>query len=81
MLLARDQVPWFNSSVGCDLAFTSYEKVGQALGAEGVLLNADNSDKIEEHLERAIEDCRIGKSTVVNAIIGKSDFRAGSISV
>jgi len=79
--IARDQVPWFNSAVGCELSHTSYEKVGQALGSEGILLTADNSNNIEENLTKAIENARAGKSTVINAIIGKSDFRAGSISV
>lgn len=81
IVLARDQVVWFNSAVGCELAHTGYEKIGQALGAEGMLLTVDDSDRIEDRLSKAIEDCRSGKSTVVNAVIGKSDFRAGSISV
>ncbi|KAI6176092.1 2-hydroxyacyl-CoA lyase 2 [Aphelenchoides bicaudatus] len=79
--IARDQVVWFNSLVGCELAHTSYEKVGQALGAEGTLLTSADSDYLEDHLSNAISDCRAKKSTVINAIIGKSDFRAGSISV
>jgi hypothetical protein len=67
--------------VSCELAHTSYEKVGQALGAEGTLLTANDSDRLEEHLLKSVTDCCNGKSTVINAIIGKSDFRAGSISV
>ncbi|KAI6234593.1 2-hydroxyacyl-CoA lyase 2 [Aphelenchoides fujianensis] len=39
--IARDQVPWFNSAVGCELAHTAYEKVGEALGARGVLLSGE----------------------------------------
>ncbi|KAI6181206.1 2-hydroxyacyl-CoA lyase 2 [Aphelenchoides besseyi] len=79
--IARDQVPWFNSAIGCELAHTSYERVGEALGARGVLLSSDNLDKMDDELRESIERGRKGESTVINAIIGKTDFRAGSISV
>jgi ABC-type branched-subunit amino acid transport system ATPase component len=45
------------------------------------LLDSKNEEKTEQILKKAIEGTRQGKSTLVNAIIGKTDFRQGSISV
>lgn len=60
---------------------TKYEKVGEALGARGVLLSGENAGDIDGELRAAIDRSRTGESTVINAIIGTTDFRAGSISV
>ncbi|XP_057297847.1 2-hydroxyacyl-CoA lyase 2-like [Hydractinia symbiolongicarpus] len=79
--IAREQVPLFDSSVGCDLLHTDYDKVVEGYG--GVGLKIDNSDvkTVYETFQKAKEYAASGKPVVINALIGKSDFRAGSISV
>jgi hypothetical protein len=67
--------------VSCDLSFTNYQDTAKSLNAEGYLLNSENEDKMEQILKDAIEGSRTGKSILVNAIIGKTDFRQGSLSV
>ena len=79
--IARDQVPWFNSSVACDLAHTRYDKIGEAIGTTGVLMDTKNESEIAENFSKVIKKSREGKSAVVNIVIGKTDFRKGSISV
>jgi acetolactate synthase-like protein len=79
--IARDQVPWFNSSVACDLAYTNYDKIGEAIGATGIRMDTENESEISEQFKNAIEESRNGNSAVINVVIGKTDFRKGSISV
>uniref|UniRef100_A0A7E4UPP9 2-hydroxyacyl-CoA lyase 2 n=1 Tax=Panagrellus redivivus TaxID=6233 RepID=A0A7E4UPP9_PANRE len=79
--IARDQVPWFNSSVACDLAHTDYDKIGTAIGTSGVRLDTGNEADATRHFVESIEGSRNGKSAVINVIMGKTDFRKGSISV
>ncbi|KAI6209810.1 2-hydroxyacyl-CoA lyase 2 [Aphelenchoides besseyi] len=79
--IAREQVPFFKTAVACDLDFTHYEKTVESLAAKGVLLDEKNEEKTEEILKSAIEGTRNGDSTLVNALVGKTNFREGSISV
>lgn len=83
--IAREQVPMFNSSVACDLAYCEYEKVAEGYGGLGFRLDAETTPTaryIRSVLEKAKETARNrGKPVLINALIGKSDFRAGSISV
>ncbi|KAI6231968.1 2-hydroxyacyl-CoA lyase 2 [Aphelenchoides besseyi] len=79
--IAREQVPFFNTAVACDLDFTHYEKTAESLAAKGVLLDEKNEEKTEDILKSAIEGTRNGDSTLVNALVGKTNFREGSISV
>ncbi|TMS39735.1 hypothetical protein L596_006216 [Steinernema carpocapsae] len=80
--IARDQVPMFNSSVAVDLAHSKYHEVAEALGARGVLLDKSNDESaVASTFSAAFEHARNKESTVINVIIGKTDFRAGSISV
>uniref|UniRef100_A0A915DVR5 2-hydroxyacyl-CoA lyase 2 n=1 Tax=Ditylenchus dipsaci TaxID=166011 RepID=A0A915DVR5_9BILA len=79
--IARDQVPWFNSSVGCELAYTKYDVVGEGLGANGVTIGRENSsEQFREAFEKALKASQRGESTVINVLIGKTDFRKGSIN-
>lgn len=59
---------------------TRYDNVGSALGAQGVLI-ANEEDLREKNFEKIFASATKGNSVVVNIIIGKSDFRDGSISV
>ena len=83
--IAREQVPMFNSSVACDLSYCEYEKVAEGYGGIGFRMDAETTPTaryIRGVLEKAKEVSRNrGKPVLINALIGKSDFRAGSISV
>lgn len=80
--IAREQVPTFGSSVGCDLVYTNYEMVAIGYGGEGFKLDRDSSEaKMKETLKKAQEIARSGKPVLVNCLIGKTNFREGSISV
>ena len=72
------QVPMFGTSVACDLAYTEYEGAAKALGAEGRALTKEG--EIDEALEFAqkVSDQR---PVLINAHIGKTKFREGSLSV
>jgi thiamine pyrophosphate-dependent acetolactate synthase large subunit-like protein len=77
--IERDQVDVFHDDVACALAYTRYDEVAKALGAEGFLI--DSPDQIDDVLKRAREVYAQGKSVVINAKISKHDFRKGSISI
>ena len=82
--IARAQVPMFNSSVACDLAYCEYEKVAEGYGGCGLKLDAESTPEVKD-IDRVLKEAktiaRSGKPVLINALIGKSDFRAGSISV
>jgi acetolactate synthase-like protein len=78
--IAREQVPMFKSSVACDLAFTDYHVVADGFGGRGFLLEREAD--LPALLEQANKACEQEKKpALLNAIIGKTDFREGSISV
>lgn len=77
--IERDQVDVFHDDVGCALAYTKYDEVGIALGAEGFTI--ERAEDIVPTLKRARELYAQGKSVVINAKLSKHDFRKGSISL
>ncbi|GFU15196.1 2-hydroxyacyl-CoA lyase 2 [Trichonephila clavipes] len=79
--IAREQIPRFHSSVACDLAFTDYHKVVDALGGKGIILSGDDIKHLESKLIAAFDLSKGGDSVLVNALLGKTDFRSGSISI
>ena len=80
--IAREQIPMFGSSVGCMLNYCSYDTVAQGFGGQGFVLNGDSSDDdIRSTLQKAQALSREGKPVLINCLIGKSNFREGSISV
>uniref|UniRef100_A0A0M3I6C9 2-hydroxyacyl-CoA lyase 2 n=1 Tax=Ascaris lumbricoides TaxID=6252 RepID=A0A0M3I6C9_ASCLU len=79
--IAREQVPMFGSDTAVGLTHVRYDDVGSALGAKGVLLTKDDENNLEERLSNVVNEVRSGQSVVVNVIIGKTNFREGSISV
>ncbi|CAG9540193.1 unnamed protein product [Cercopithifilaria johnstoni] len=78
--IAREQVAMFHSSIAVNLEYTRYDNVGVALGARGVLI-ANKEDLTTKRFEEIFASATAGTSVVANIVIGKSDFRAGSISV
>ncbi|ULT95869.1 hypothetical protein L3Y34_004497 [Caenorhabditis briggsae] len=80
--IAREQVPMFQSSVAVDLARTRYDNVAKSLGSWGETIDEQNVDETRKVLDEALAVCRSGEqSALVNVLIGKTDFREGSISV
>lgn len=79
--IARDQVVFFGSTVACDLAFTEYDVVAKGFGGVGIKLERQHDSNIEEVIQNAREEYMKGKSVLINAFIGKTNFREGSISV
>ncbi|XP_074618762.1 2-hydroxyacyl-CoA lyase 2-like [Acropora palmata] len=79
--IAREQVPMFGSSIGCDLEFTDYHVVADGYGGKGFLLSDSSTPEIDATLTKAQETASGGKAVLINALIGKTDFRQGSISV
>ncbi|XP_020605840.1 acetolactate synthase-like protein [Orbicella faveolata] len=79
--IAREQVPMFGSSIGCDLEFTDYHIVADGYGGKGILLSDPSTSEIDTTLTQAQDIARDGTAVLINALIGKTDFRQGSISV
>ena len=82
--IAREQVPLFKSSVACDLAYCQYEKVAEGYGGKGFVLDSEITPKdcdIDNVFKEAKGLAKKGTPVLINALIGKSDFREGSISV
>jgi acetolactate synthase-like protein len=77
--IERDQVEVFHDDVGCALAYTKYDEVAKALGAEGFTI--EKPEDIVPTLTKARELYAQGKSVVINAKLSKHDFRKGSISL
>ncbi len=63
------------------LQFSSYETVAIGYGGKGILLDRSNEDKMAEVLKDVQKQCKDGNSVLVNCLIGKTNFREGSISV
>jgi len=79
--IAREQKPMLGSDVACNLTYATYHKAGEGLGAKGILLDAQDRDRIRDALDDAKKTIRSGQPVLINALIGKSKFRDGSISV
>ena len=77
--IARDQIEILKDDCGTVLASSSYEKVAQAFGANGRKVNT-----IEEFnlaLEEARASVKQGVPFLINAVLAKSEFRKGSLSM
>ncbi|MEK7707956.1 MAG: thiamine pyrophosphate-binding protein [Verrucomicrobiota bacterium] len=77
--IARDQVEILKSDCAMNLALSDYQDVGKAFGAWGVRvesLETFNAAVVEAKLLS-----RKGTPCIINAIIGKTAFRKGSISM
>ena len=77
--IARDQVTMLGDDVATVLGRSDYHKVVEGFGARGLLL--DDPSRIQETLAEARRLAREGVPVLVNAHIGDTDFRKGSISL
>ncbi|XP_067170738.1 2-hydroxyacyl-CoA lyase 2 isoform X1 [Apteryx mantelli] len=79
--ISREQVALLGSNVACGLEYTDYHAVAEGLGAKGFVVGSDAGEGLDAVLRAAQATCHQGRPVLVNALIGKSDFRQGSISV
>ena len=77
--IAREQVEILHDDVATVLAHTDYHRVAEGFGGTGILLN--DPAMIPEALDYARQVASGGHPVLVNAILGKTDFRKGSISM
>ncbi|XP_061734713.1 2-hydroxyacyl-CoA lyase 2 [Nerophis ophidion] len=79
--ISREQVPILGSNVACGLAFTDYHIVADGYGGKGYLIRREDEQQLSEIIRKAQKQSREGKATLLNVLIGKTNFREGSISV
>lgn len=77
--IAREQVEVLGDDVGTVLARTDYHRVAEGYGGAGILV--ERPEEVRPALERAKELAAAGQPVVVNVLLGKTDFRKGSISM
>jgi thiamine pyrophosphate-dependent acetolactate synthase large subunit-like protein len=77
--IAREQVDLLKDDVGTVLRASDYERAAEGLGASGLRIERD--EQADEVLARAREIAASGRPVVINALIGRSQFRKGSISI
>ena len=77
--IAREQVEVLGTDLGCALRRTSYETVAEGYGGKGLLL--ERPEDIPAVLSEAKSLAHQGYPVLINALIGKTDFRKGSISM
>ncbi len=79
MQIAREQVPILGDDVACMLAPSDYERAVEGLGARGFALR--QGDDLAASLAAARGAIAAGSPALVNAHIGRSEFRKGSLSM
>ena len=79
MQIARDQTAILGDDVGTVLARSDYHAVAQAWGGRGLLL--DDPARMRSVLHEAKMIARSGVPVVINAHLGRSEFRKGSVSL
>lgn len=77
--IAREQVATFHDDVGTALSHADYQRVAEGFGATG--LRIDDPELVPERLEQAQSIAASGTPVLVNVMLGKSDFRKGSVSM
>jgi len=77
--IARDQVEIFGDDVATVLGRSDYHLVADAFGGKGFLL--DQPEDIDRVLKEARQAAADGYPVLINALIGRTNFRKGSISV
>ncbi len=77
--IAREQMEIFGDDVATVLAHSDYHRVAEGFGGAGFSL--DDPELAGEVLQQARQAAAAGRPALVNAILGRSDFRKGSISM
>ena len=77
--IAREQVEFLKDDVGTVLRRTDYHKVAEGYG--GVGFKIERADEVGRTLAAAKAAARDGRPVLINAVLGKTDFRKGSLSM
>lgn len=77
--IAREQQTMLGDSIGTNLLFTHYEEVAKGYGGVGIRVWA--TDQVPRALDRARHFSDEGCPVCINLMLGRSDFREGSISM
>jgi acetolactate synthase-1/2/3 large subunit len=77
--IAREQVEILKDDVGTVLGHTDYHRVAEGFGAAGLAL--DDPELVGEALQQARQAAAQGRPVLLNARLGRTDFRKGSISM
>lgn len=77
--IVREQVKMLGDDVGCRLSANDYDKMAAALGCAGLRL--DDASYTETVLAAAKSAAAEGRPALVNALLGTTDFREGSLSM
>jgi acetolactate synthase-like protein len=75
----REQADMLGDDVGTVLLHSDYDRVAEGFGAVGFRL--EDPEAAPEVLAKARAAASSGRPVVVHAIIGKTGFRKGSISM
>ena len=77
--IQRDQVKYLGDDVATTLKHNDYHIVAKGYGAEGLFVN--DPKNLTDILNEAKKLNKKGRPVLINALIGKTDFRDGSISM
>lgn len=77
--IARDQITLLGTKTATELPQSNYQGIAQAFGANGERVK--NVEDFSEAVKRAIASMDNDIPYVINAIIGPTDFRKGSLSM
>ena len=77
--ILRDQEVILEDDVACVLADTAYHTIAEGCGAKGIVVS--DIEQLDAAYTQALEVSRGGQPVLINARIGRSDFRKGSISM
>jgi thiamine pyrophosphate-dependent acetolactate synthase large subunit-like protein len=77
--IAREQVEMLHDDVGTVLARSDYHRVAAGYGGQGLCIA--RPEEVRPVLAEAVRVARAGAPVLVNALIGKTEFRKGSISI
>lgn len=77
--IARGQVEILHDDVGTALRHTDYHRVAEGYGGRGLLVS--RSEEVAPALREAQQIARGGTPVLVNVLLDKSEFRAGSIAI
>ena len=78
--IEREQTPMFGKATACELSYRAYDEVARGYGGAGLTLSSSEQDA-RAVIAEAQALARAGKPVLINALIGKTDFREGSLSV